>query len=193
MENNPYSFFSEWFGKAKDLNLPQHEAMVLITATRDGKPSGRMVLLKGVISERGFWFFTNYESPKARDILENPQGQLLFYWPTLGRQIRIEGEIKKLSPADSDSYWLSRPRDSRIGGIASKQSQPLVSMDQLKSDVKRVENEYAGKEVHRPENWGGFELQADRFEFWADGEFRVHERITFEKKDGEWVMGRLYP
>lgn len=193
MHTSPFQFFDECFTKAKSLNLPQFDAMVLMTATKNAKPSGRVVLLKGVVPEVGFLFFTNYESHKAKELFENGQAELLFYWPQFGRQIRIEGVVTKASEKVSDEYWATRPRDSQIGGIASKQSSPLGSMDELRAHVKRVEKEYEGKPVRRPANWGGFELRADRFEFWEDGAYRLHERIVYERDGKGWKTSRLYP
>ena len=194
MHSNPFQFFDECFGKAKSLQLSQFDAMVLITANKKAKPSGRMVLLKGVVQDVGFRFFTNFDSRKSSELFENPQAQLLFYWPQFGRQIRIEGVISQVSDQISDEYWATRPRDSQIGGIASQQSRELSSMDELRAAVKRVEKEYEGKSIPRPKNWGGFELKANRFEFWEDGAYRLHERLIYER-DGKsgWKMSRLYP
>ncbi len=197
MENqlhaSPYDFFNECFGRAKAAALPQFDSMVLITATREAKPSGRVVLLKGVVRDRGFWFFTNYESRKASEILSNPNAQLLFYWPALGRQIRIEGTIERLANPDSDAYWYSRPRGSRIGALVSQQSQPLSSVSEMKNAVSRIEREWEGKEIPRPPNWGGFELVANYFEFWEDRADRLHERIVYQKQGDAYTMGRLWP
>ena len=173
--------------------LPQFDAMVLITATRDAKPSGRMVLLRGVVPNVGFRFFTNYESRKSGELLENPNAQLLFYWPAFGRQIRVEGLISKVDDQVSDEYWATRPRDSQIGAIASRQSRPLGTMEELKAAVKKIEKEFDGKPVPRPDNWGGFELKAERFEFWEDGAFRLHERLIYERDGSNWKISRLYP
>lgn len=193
MHSNPFQFFDECFGRAKSLQLPQFDAMVLITATKKAKPSGRMVLLKGVVQDVGFRFFTNFESRKASELLENPQAQLLFYWPQFGRQIRVEGSITQVSDQISDEYWATRPRDSQIGGIASQQSRPLKSMDELREAVKRTEKLFEGKSVPRPKNWGGFELRAERFEFWEDGAYRLHERIIYERDGNSWKTHRLFP
>lgn len=190
---SPFEFFSRWFQLARDARVPQYDAMILATATKDAKPSARVVLLKGVI-QGTFRFHTNYESRKSLEMDENPQAQLLFYWPQFGHQIRVEGVVRKQSAADSDEYFLSRSRESRIGAIASRQSRPLASMDALVADVARVEKEYEGKEVARPANWGGWELVPARFEFWEDGEHRLHERIVYEKDaSGAWRTSRLYP
>lgn len=167
--------------------------MVLITATPDAKPSGRMVLLKGVGPDGGFQFYTNFESRKAGELIANPRAQLLFYWPIHGRQIRIEGRIERLSEAESDAYWDSRPRESRIGGIASDQSRPLGSMAEMEKRVAELTRQFEGKDVPRPANWGGFELVPEYFEFWEDRPNRLHERITYTRADGGWKVGRLWP
>lgn len=190
---SPFEFFELCFAKAKALNLPMVEALTLITATKDAKPSGRIVLLKEVTPERGFRFFTNYDSRKAEELLENPQAQLLFYWPELGRQIRVEGRVEKIPTADSDLYFNTRPRGSQVGAIASRQSRPLSSEAELREKVENLSKAFDGKEIKRPENWGGFELVADRFEFWEDRQDRLHERITYEKVGKDWKIGRLWP
>jgi pyridoxamine 5'-phosphate oxidase len=190
---SPFVFFEGCFAKAKALKLPHADSMVLITATPEAKPSGRIVLLKGVIPGTGFRFYTNYESRKSLELAENPQAQLLFYWEPFGRQIRIEGKVHRLSEKDSDEYWFSRPRGSRIGALASDQSRPLDSMDSLRKKAARLEQEYEGREVNRPAHWGGFELVADYFEFWEDRPDRLHERITYTKAGAEWKIGRLNP
>lgn len=193
LHSSPYDFFEECFARAKGAALPQFDSMVLITATREAKPSGRMVLLKGVVRDRGFRFFTNFESRKAGELLSNPQAQLLFYWPQFGRQIRIEGSIERLANPDSDAYWYSRSRGSRIGAIVSQQSRPLASESEMREKVAAATREWEGKEIPRPPNWGGFELVAESFEFWEDREDRLHERLTYRKGPSGWTMGRLWP
>lgn len=167
--------------------------MVLITATPDAKPSGRMVLLKGVVRDRGFRFYTNFESRKAKELEANPRAQLLFYWPSFGRQIRVEGKITLLSKADSDAYWSTRPRESQIGALASRQSRPLNSVEEMNEAVATLSKKWEGREIPRPENWGGYELQPEYFEFWEDRENRLHERITYALQSGSWLKGRLWP
>ena len=190
---SPFEFFSKCFDLARQMSLPQYEAMVLITATKAAKPSGRMVLLKDCVPEHSFRFFTNFDSRKSLELQENPQAQLLFYWPALGRQIRIEGMVRKASDAESDRYFKSRNRGSQIGAMASLQSRPLSSAQELQERVKKLTEEFAQKEIPRPENWGGFELVADYFEFWEDRADRLHERITYRKVGTGWEQGRLWP
>lgn len=152
-----------------------------------------MVLLKDVVRDRGFRFFTNFESRKAGELISNPQAQLLFYWPDLGRQIRIEGKIARLSALDSDVYWATRPRGSQIGALASRQSRPLATPEEMDRKVEELTRHLDGKEIPRPENWGGFELLADYFEFWEDRASRLHERITYTREGSAWKIGRLWP
>jgi pyridoxamine 5'-phosphate oxidase len=190
---SPFDFFDTCFTRAREAALPQYESMVLITATPNAKPSGRMVLLKGVVPNRGFQFYTNYESRKSAELLANPQAQLLFYWPTFGRQIRVEGKIAKLSDAESDAYWATRPRESQIGGHASHQSQPLADPSEMAKRVQELTRQWEGRSIPRPTNWGGFEVVADYFEFWEDRANRLHERITYTRTDGAWRIGRLWP
>ena len=190
---SPFEFFEKCFSQAKSANYAQYDAMVLITSSPEAKPSGRMVLLKGVVGGC-FRFFTNYESRKAGELFLNPKAQLLFYWPEMGRQIRVEGEVRQISDKESDEYWFQRPRGSRIGAIASKQSRPLSSMDELRQKVKEIETQLINKEVERPKNWGGFELVPHYFEFWEDKPDRLHERFTYTlDSSGGWKMGRLNP
>ncbi|MBC7386427.1 MAG: pyridoxamine 5'-phosphate oxidase [Cryobacterium sp.] len=190
---NPYDFFSSCFDQAKAAGLPQHDSMVLITATKDARPSGRMVLLKGVVFNQDFRFFTNYESRKAGELIENPRAQLLFYWPHLGRQIRVEGAIEKLSAEDSGAYWNSRGRGSQIGAVASEQSHPLDSYEAMETRVAELTRSFEGQPIPRPERWGGFALKAEYFEFWEDRVNRLHERFTYQREAGKWKIGRLWP
>jgi pyridoxamine 5'-phosphate oxidase len=167
--------------------------MALITASADGVPSGRMVLLKEIDSDGGFRFYTNHQSRKAVELSENPRAQLLFYWPTLGRQIRIEGRVARVPDPDSDAYWSSRPRGSQIGGLVSRQSRPLPSLEEMETRVAEATREYEGREIPRPKNWGGFSLRPNYFEFWRDRESRLHERVVYELEKGAWKTGRLWP
>ncbi len=190
---SPYDFFDTCFAKARTAAFPQFDAMVLITATPDAKPSGRMVLLKEVVRDRGFRFYTNFESRKANELAANPQAQLLFYWAAFGRQIRVEGKIARLSDSVSDVYWATRARPSQIGGIASLQSRPLGAPEEMAKKVDELTREWEGKPIPRPANWGGFEVLPDYFEFWEDRANRLHERITYTRSGETWTIGRLWP
>ena len=189
-----YEIFEEWFNEAREAKLPQYEAMALITATLEAKPSARMVLLKGLVGGC-FRFFTNYDSRKSEELEKNPQAQLLFYWPTLGKQIRIEGIVKRVSEKDSDEYFMTRARESRIGAIVSQQSRPLGSMKELEEKFSKVSEKLENQEVTRPKNWGGYELDPVYFEFWQDRPDRLHERLVFKKDPSShlWENLRLWP
>jgi pyridoxamine 5'-phosphate oxidase len=164
----------------------------LATASRTRTPSARIVLFKGV-NESGIKFFTNYSSRKGKELKSNPQAALVFYWSALDRQIRIEGKIQTLSPEESDAYWVSRPRESQVGAIASSQSSVIPNRQFLENKLKQIELKYAGKEIPRPKNWGGFCLLPKRVEFWISGEHRIHDRFCFLKKGKKWSVSRLSP
>jgi pyridoxamine 5'-phosphate oxidase len=162
-------------------------SMALATATADGAPSLRMVLLKEA-DERGLVFFTNYESRKGRELRENPRAALLFHWP--GRQVRVEGDVAALSPGESDAYWATRPLRSRAGAIASRQSSVLDSRDELE---RRVEEVAAAGDPPRPEYWGGFRLTPHSWEFWEHRDDRLHDRLRYRRDSAAWVTEKLYP
>jgi pyridoxamine 5'-phosphate oxidase len=192
-EPSPLKQFRRWFDDAvtEDLILP--EAMTLATATTDGKPSARMVLLKQV-DERGFVFYTNYQSSKAHDLDGNPQAALVFYWPELHRQVRIEGTVTRISAAESDQYFQTRPRDSQIGALASPQSEVIASRDLLEKRVQELEQRFRDQPLARPSNWGGYRLKAERIEFWKGRPGRLHDRLLYElQPDGTWTIKRLAP
>jgi pyridoxamine 5'-phosphate oxidase len=190
--NNPFDLFAAW-KKEWDATSPKEpDAMALSTADNNGRISSRIVLLKGV-DKRGFVFYTNYESRKGIDLNENPQAALLFYWPELSRQVRIEGRVLKVAPDTSDAYFNSRPRESRIGALASKQSREIGSYDELIDKVKELSDRYPDDEIPRPSWWGGFIVIPTRFEFWEEGDFRLHHRTLFEKDGPDWVSTLLYP
>lgn len=179
---NPYALFDALFADAKAENQPEPEAMVLSLVDQGAQPSGRVVLYRGRTSEHaemgreGFCFYTNYQSAKAQCLESNPKAGLNFFWQKTGHQIRIEGQVKKVSAANSDAYWKSRPRGSQISALASEQSSPLGSYAELVARAKKLEADFQGKEIPRPGHWGGYALYPDRFEIWKSGEFRLHER-----------------
>ena len=193
-DGDPFALFAAWFAQARDSEPNDANAMALATATPQGVPSVRMVLLKGHSSE-GFTFYTNARSRKGGEIAANPQAALLFHWKSLRRQIRIRGPVEQVTEAESDAYFSSRPRDSRIGAWASQQSRPLESRFALETAVAKYAAKYAIGEIPRPAYWRGFRIRPVQFEFWSDGAFRLHNRIDFRREtpDGDWRKQRLYP
>ncbi|MEP6977528.1 MAG: pyridoxamine 5'-phosphate oxidase [Thermoleophilia bacterium] len=179
--------FEAWFAEARDAGVPVPEAMAVATATPDGAPSVRMVLLKGV-DECGFVFFTNYESRKGRELEANPRAALLFHWEALGRQVRVEGSVERVSDAESDAYFSTRPVGSRLGAIASRQSRPLVDRAELERAVEALPDD-----APRPEWWGGYRVRPERYEFWQHRENRLHDRVLYEREGSAWKQQRLYP
>ena len=193
LDNDPVKQFNTWFLEAEQAGIPLANAMTLATANREGHPSARIVLLRGN-DEHGFVFHTNYESRKALDLQENPQATLLFYWPQLARQIRIEGRVEPLAVADSDRYFTGRPRGHQIGAHASNQSRVIESRSFLEEQVRRVSDEYAEKDVPRPRHWGGYRLIPDMLEFWQEGGDRLHDRLRYRRDAAEgWIIERLAP
>ncbi len=188
----PYGLFDRWFTEAKAREPDLAEAMSLATATPDGKPSLRLVLLKD-FGEDGFVFYTNAESRKGEEIAANPFGALCFHWKSLRRQVRVEGALSQVSGAEADAYWASRPRASQIAGWASEQSRPLAARSVLESRVKEFEARFQGQPVPRPAQWTGFRLTPARIEFWHDVPNRLHERLIFIRHGGHWHTERLFP
>lgn len=191
-DSDPFSLFDAWFAEAKASEVNDPNAMSLATATADGKPSVRMVLLKDR-DARGFVFYTNFHSRKGSELAANGQAALLFHWKSLRRQIRIEGGIAEVTPAEADAYFHSRPRDSQLGAWASLQSEPMAERFELERRMANYTAQYAGKPVPRPPHWSGYRVIPDSFEFWLDRPFRLHERITFARAANGWQSGRLYP
>jgi pyridoxamine 5'-phosphate oxidase len=181
--SDPLDQFRAWFAEAGT------EVVALATATADGAPSARMVLLKGA-DERGFTFFTNYESRKGRELAENPRAALLFHWP--GRQVRIEGVVERISAEESDAYWATRPRGAQLAAIASDQSRPIDSRQDLEARFAAADTGFSG-EIARPEKWGGFRLSPTRYEFWEHRDNRLHDRESYLWDEGEWLRSRLMP
>ncbi|MRT94237.1 pyridoxamine 5'-phosphate oxidase [Ancylomarina sp. 16SWW S1-10-2] len=188
---NPFTQFDIWFKMAHDLDLLDANAMTLATVNSDGKPTARILLLKDY-SDQGFCFFTNYNSRKGKDIKENPYGAIVFFWPELEKQIRIEGSIEKLKSKDSDHYFMNRPVGSRRAAAASPQSSILKNRDELEQAIQNFKNEFDDK-FKRPNYWGGYKLKPTKFEFWQGRESRLNDRIEFELENGNWNFHRLAP
>src|ERR1700677_1996620 len=193
VDRNPFRQFDAWFAQAVDAKLPEPNTMTLATVDSRGRPSARIVLIKGV-DERGFMFFTNYESRKGRELADNPHASLLFYWIELERQVRIEGTVVKASAAESDQYYESRPLGSRIGAWASEQSQVIESRAVLEAREKEISAKY-GDQPPRPPHWGGYRLVPDAIEFWQGRPSRLHDRLLYTRavEGGDWQIARLSP
>lgn len=192
--SHPFDILKDWYKDIAQLNLIEPEAATLITSNRNGKPSGRTVLLKK-ISKSGLVFYTNYQSRKAKEIQENPQVALLIYFDSLERQIRIEGSAEKLSPEGSDAYFASRSYGNQIGAWASYQSQEISHRKQLEDQFQAMQKKYPQK-VPRPPYWGGFLIKPNHFEFWVAEQYRLHHRFVFvldQKDDNKWQKKILYP
>jgi pyridoxamine 5'-phosphate oxidase len=192
IERDPIKQFQAWFNDAIEAKLPLPEAMTLATATPDGKPSARMVLLKQV-DHAGFVFYTNYRSAKAEQLDANPYAALVFYWPQLDRQVRVEGSVKRTSPQESREYFKTRPRESQIGAWASEQSEVISGREVLEQRAKELEDFYRDREIECPEYWGGYRLKPERIEFWKSRVGRLHDRLLFERSGDGWTVTRLAP
>ena len=190
---DPIKLFNEWYSEAKKKELRDPNAMQLATVSKNGMPSVRTVLLKDIINKK-FVFYTNYESRKSDEIFETGNGAICFYWKSLNRQVRLVGKITKVNESTSNLYFSSRSVGSRIGAWASKQSRPLESREILIKRVKEFENKFKGN-IPRPDHWGGFALSPTEFEFWQDGEFRLHDRFILKptKNSTLWSATRYYP
>ena len=192
VSENPFSQFSNWFTNAQQIEDFEAHAMTLATASKNGFPSARIVLLKDY-NENGFTFFTNYESRKAEEILNNPNVALLFFWAPLEQQIRIEGTIEKITIEESKRYFRSRPRRSQIAAITSLQSKPVVSREELEAKFANLEAEYNNKQIPFPTNWGGYLVKPSTFEFWQGRSNRLHDRLKYSLKNNKWIIERLAP
>lgn len=190
--SDPIEQFRLWFDDAIASGSRLPESMTLATATADGKPSARVVLLKNV--DDGFVFYTNYLSAKAKELDQNPQAALVFYWVGLDRQVRVEGHVERVPAAESDEYFRTRPRESQLGALASPQSEVIESREVLEERLRALEKEYQDREVERPAHWGGYRLKPERIEFWENRPGRLHDRIAYDlQTSGSWSIKRLAP
>lgn len=190
---DPFARFREWMAEAEASEPADPNAMIVATATPDGRPSTRAILLKGV-DDSGFVFYTNKESRKADELAANPQVALLFHWKSLARQIRIEGRVEHVTDAEADAYFASRPRISRLGAWASQQSRTLDERITLERRLAEYEAKYPGEDIPRPPYWSGYRVLPDRFEFWQNMPFRLHDRTVYTRDaQGSWAIGKLYP
>jgi pyridoxamine 5'-phosphate oxidase len=189
---DPFALFDEWYAQARQSEINDSNAMALATADERGRPSARMVLLKGH-GQDGFVFYTNFEGRKAGELLDNPHAALLFHWKSLRRQVRIEGPVGRVDEAAADAYFATRSRDSQLGAWASDQSQPLESREVFMARYEEMRARFEGGPVPRPPHWSGFRVKPQRIEFWQDREHRLHERRLFTRHGDEWHEGMLYP
>lgn len=189
--NDPIAFFGRWFNDAKEAGIFLPEAMAVATCTKDGRPSVRQMLLKAFGGD-GFVFYTNYDSRKAAELNANPRGALCFHWGVLQRQVRVEGPVERLSSDESDAYFRTRARGSRIGAWASKQSAQLSSREELEGQFREFDKKFKG-DVPLPPFWGGFRLIPERIEFWQGRLNRLHDRLLYTVQDSKWDVTRLYP
>jgi pyridoxamine 5'-phosphate oxidase len=188
---DPLVQFQTWFDQAVAAGVPEPNAMTVASVGSDGRPSARMLLLKGV--DHGFVFYTNYTSRKASELDEQPFGALVFYWHALHRQVRIEGRIERVAPAEADAYYTSRPIGSQLGAWASHQSQVIPNRTILEQRMAELEQEYANRSIPRPQQWGGYRLLPDAIEFWQGRPSRLHDRLRYRLSAGLWVIERLSP
>ena len=192
-EQNPIVLFKKWFAVAEKSEINDPNALSLATSSSDGMPSVRMVLLKG-LSEKGFVFYTNFNSKKGSDLKKNPKASMCFHWKSLRRQIRISGKTVVIENKEADEYYNSRAYGSRIGAWASSHSQTMINRNEFINKIKEFENKYPDqKNVPRPPHWSGWRVEPDNIEFWLEIKNRIHERLNYRKKNGEWLREILYP
>ena len=192
MASDPFQLFDEWFAEARENEVNDPEAMALATADADDRPSVRMVLLKGCGPD-GFVFYTNEQSAMGEQLAANPRAALLFHWKSLRRQIRVEGQVERVSDADANAYFASRGRDSQLGAWASDQSRPLDSRETFEERLEEVKHRFDGRQVPRPPHWGGYLVVPQRVEFWTDRPHRLHERRLYVRDGSDWRESLLYP
>ncbi|MBM2846638.1 MAG: pyridoxamine 5'-phosphate oxidase [Bacteroidetes bacterium] len=193
MHADPIVQFQHWFDDAEKAGITQPEAMTLATASADGRPSARVVLLK-LVDERGFVFYTNYDSRKGKELSANPVAALVFFWEEMNRSVRVEGNVTKLSPYESDEYFATRPRDGQLSSLTSSQSEVVESREVLDRRFEELKKEYEGKTIARPPHWGGYRVYPVRIEFWQQRFARLNDRIVYQRRsDGSWLMQRLQP
>jgi len=192
-QTDPFAWFHAWMTEAEAGEPSDPNAMTVVTVGPGGKPSARIVLLKG-IDPRGFVFYTNTHSRKGGELAANPLTSLLFYWKSLGRQIRIEGRVEVVTTAEADAYYATRARISRLGAWASDQSRPLAERAELERRLQHFDEQYPGEAIPRPPHWSGYRVLPDRFEFWQNMPYRLHDRTIFERtSEGGWISGKLFP
>ena len=193
LDPDPIAQFRIWLEDARAAGIVFPEAMTLATATADGRPSARTVLLRG-LDERGFVFYTNYESRKGSQLAENPHAALVFLWRELERQVCVTGTVERANREDSETYFRTRPREARIGAWASEQSRVVASRDELDARYGEIEQRFPGEDVPLPPHWGGFRLAPETIEFWKGREHRLHDRLRYTRqRDGSWLLERLWP
>lgn len=193
MTDDPFIAFGHWFAEAQRAGAPLPESMALATADAEGRPSVRVVLLKG-FDERGFVFFTNARSRKGQELEQNPRASLAFHWSALGKQVRIDGRVEPVAAAEVDAYWVTRPRESQLAAIASRQSAALASRAQLIARWEALRHRYRGKDIPRPHGWTGFRVVPESIEFWTHQDHRLHHRELFvRRRRGGWKRVLLQP
>ena len=192
LSGNPFTQFGRWLEEAVKAKAAKPEAMVLSTVSASGAPSSRVLLLKG-FNKDGFLFYTNYASPKGRDLAKNPQAAMLFFWPEQERQVRLTGRVQKISQAESEKYFRRRSEEAQIAAWASAQSEVIADRKALEERQEKLLNKFDGKPVPRPASWGGYRLKPATFEFWQGREHRLNDRFRYRKTKGRWVIERLQP
>jgi pyridoxamine 5'-phosphate oxidase len=193
LDSDPVRQFNSWFQEAVEAGVPEPEAMALATASREGIPSARMVLLKSA-DANGFVFHTNYNSRKGQELLQSPRAALVFFWPAVHRQVRIEGTISRLSAAESDAYFTSRPRESQLSSLTSSQSKPIGSRAELDKQFEALKTRFEGQPIPRPAHWGGYRVHPLTMEFWQSRFARLNDRILYTRQQsGRWIQTRLQP